>query len=136
VPQSEWATRSRPGGAGYVARGDYGPGSDRPVHRPAAPPSSGAGGLTAEEKRRRLRPRSAQPGADRERPAEAGQAQDALFGTQRQLALSTVSATLLERGHAPAAAGGLTAAWQSFLRAATTVACPVWVGYGLGVPFW
>ena len=139
VPQSEVGnTLNALAALGYVARREI-TGQDLTDQYTAqlrATEQAEQAGLTAEEKQAQA-PAAQRPNLEPTREAarqKLGQAQDALFGTQRQLALSTVSATLLERGAtAPAAAGGLTAAWQSFLRAATTVGVAlVWVGlYGL-----
>lgn len=82
-------------------------------------------------------PQAKQPSYEPAREAarqKLGQAQDQLFGTQRELALATISATLLERAATtPAAGRGLAAAWGSFVRAAAVVGVAlVWVGlYGL-----
>ena len=93
-------------------------------------------GLTAEEQQAQA-PAAQRPHLAPAREAARGKlgaAQDQLFATQREVALATISATLLERAATtPAAARGLAAAWHSFLRTATVVGVAlVWVGlYGL-----
>lgn len=70
----------------------------------------------------------------REARTQLGQAQDALFGTQREVALATISATLIERApQAAVSAGQIGRAWHSFTRTATKLGVAlVWVGlYGL-----
>jgi len=69
---------------------------------------------------------------------QLGTAQDALFGVERELALATITATLIERVPASlrdAPIGGIARAWASFVRTAAEVGVIlVWVGlYGLFV---
>lgn len=67
---------------------------------------------------------------------QLGAAQDSLFGVKREVALATITATLIEK--APEASRALTAAgraWQSFVRTARWVGVAlIWVAlYGLFV---
>ena len=53
---------------------------------------------------------------------ERGQAQDELFSVQREVALSTISASLLEKMPQPIlTARGLRAAWPGFVRVASVL---------------
>ncbi|MCE5239013.1 DUF4349 domain-containing protein [bacterium] len=65
---------------------------------------------------------------------QLGAAQDALFGVEREVALATITATLIERGpQAAVSAGQIGRAWSSFVHTAGHVGVVlVWVGlYGL-----
>ena len=65
---------------------------------------------------------------------QLGAAQDALFGTEREAALATITATLIERApQAAVSAGQIGRAWASFVRTVGKVGVVlVWVGlYGL-----
>ena len=94
------------------------------------------------QERRAAAPRAKKPQLEeklRTRRTELGEAQDKLFGVQREVALSTIKATLLEKTPAPAqGVPGLRAAWQAFTVAAVKLGIGlVWVGlFGLlAAPF-
>ncbi len=75
--------------------------------------------------RRAAAPRAKKPQIETElqqTQTELGQAQDEVFSVQREVALSTISATLLEKTPQPIlTARGLPAAWAGFVRAASVL---------------
>jgi prepilin-type processing-associated H-X9-DG protein len=93
--------------------------------------------LAQVERRRAAAPASRRPVLQqkaREAREQLGQAQDAIFGVQREVALATISATLIERApQAAVSAGQIGRAWQGFTRTATKLGIAlVWIGlYGL-----